>query len=165
MSAPQLPPIPTSAPVNELGLDGKPTPYLGSDYYLWLFALASRVQQSAGVLGTPTRLTAQSAAIGTTSLTLPALSGGLYRVSWYARITTPATVSSSLTVSIGYTESALSLSASGAAITGNTTATEQSGSVLIQTDPSAPITFSTAYATVGATGMAYRLSITCEQVA
>lgn len=160
-----LPPLPTNAPLLELGLDGKASEYLSSEWYQWLFAQASRVQQAPPVLGTPTRLTAQGAAIGVTSLTLPALNGGIYRVSWTARITQAATVSSSLTVSIGYTETALSLTQAGAAITGNTTTTVQSGVAIFQADPSAPITFSTAFASVGATPMLYRLSITCEQIA
>jgi hypothetical protein len=165
MSSPRLAPIPTDAPLLQLDLDGKPTPYLSADWYLWFFAQANRVQQAPPVLGTPTSLTSQSASIGTTALTLPALSGGVYRVSWYARITTAATVSSSLTVTIGFTETAITLSTSGSAITGNTTTTTQSGSVLLQIDAASSLTYSTTYASVGATSMVYRLSLTCEQVA
>lgn len=159
-----LPPIPTTAPLLELDLDGTSSPYVSADWYRWIFALASRLNASSPVIGTPTSLTTQGASIGTTSLTLPALSAGVYRVSWYARITQAATVSSSLTVTLGWTETTITLTTSGSAITGNTTTTVQSDARIVVTDASAPITYSTAWVSVGATPMIYRLSILCEQL-
>lgn len=157
--------MPTDAPLEQPGLQGKSSGLISSDWYRWLFALAARSQSAASVLGTPTKLTTKAASISATPLTVPALNGGLYRVSWYARITQAATVSSSLTVTIGFTESGLALTEPGAAITGNTTTTVQSGSVFIRTDAAAPITYATTYASSGATPMQYRLDVVCEQVA
>lgn len=159
-----LSPLPTDAPLLELGLDGKQTPYLSTDWYKALYERDTRLQAASPVLGTPTNISAQSASVGTSSLTLPALSRGIYRISWYVRITQAATVSSSLTVTIGWTETAITLTASGAAITGNTVTTTQSGSLLLVTDPSAPITYATTYVSVGATPMIYRLAVACELV-
>lgn len=91
------------------------------------------------------------------------LSSGLYRVSWYARITRAGTVSSGLTVTIGFEESSVVLSTAGALINGNTTATIQSGSVLLRCDGGS-LTYATTYASAGATTMQYRLDLIVEQV-
>lgn len=139
----------------------RPQFYMTTGWYQWFLALVARIQRAAQLLQT-VALTGQSAAIGTTATDIGAISSGLYRVSWYARITQAATVNSSLTVTIGWTESATSQSSSGAALVGNTTVTGQSGSVLIQSDSVAPITYATAYVSVGATPMKYRLSVTVE---
>lgn len=106
-------------------------------------------------------LIAQSAAIGVTPIPLPTLPTGLYRLTYYARITTPASVNSSLTVSFAWTESGVSLSASAPAITGNTVTTVSSASLMILIDGASAISYSTAYVS-NVAGMAYRLSILVE---
>ena len=109
-------------------------------------------------------LTGQGASIGATDIPTQSLGAGLYRITYYARITRPATTSSSLTVTFGWTESGVSLSQSGAAMTGNTTTTQQNGSLLVLSDDASPITYATTYASVGGTSMQYRLSIVLEKV-
>lgn len=109
-------------------------------------------------------LTGQSAAIAATDCSGGGLNAGLYRVSYYARITQAATTSSSLTVTLAWTDDTLTPSYSGAAITGNTTTTVQSGSILIDVDGAKAINYSTAYASVGATSMQYKLSVVVEKV-
>jgi hypothetical protein len=109
-------------------------------------------------------VTGQTASISPTALDVGSLSQGLYRVTWRARITQAATVSSSLVVTVGYTESAITMSESGTAITGNTTSTVASGSFLVAVDQGTPITFSTTYASTGASVMAYTLTIVAEEM-
>lgn len=116
---------------------------------------------------TPSRLqtvgvTAQAASIGATSIPLGALAAGLYRVTWFSRITTAATVSSSLTVTVGFTKGGVSCTLSGAALTGNTPATTQSETRMVAIDGSTPVTYSTTYASVGATPMQYALNVVLE---
>lgn len=142
---------------------GSPEFYMTANWYQWLLSLIARIQRAAQLLTTVT-LTSQAAAITTTPFSLGVLSAGLYRVSWYARITQAATVNSSLTVTIGWTESGTSQSQSGAAMVGNTTTTGQSGSVLVQSDAVAPITYATTYVSAGATPMKYRLQFAVESV-
>jgi hypothetical protein len=129
----------------------------------WLTALVSRLQQAAGVLNVVS-LTDQSAAISPTDVAVQSIATGLYRLTWYARITRAATTNSSLTVTIGWTDGTVSCTTSGAAITGNTTTTIQSGTVLVQADSASPLTYSTAYSSTGATSMQYALSVVTEQV-
>jgi hypothetical protein len=129
----------------------------------WLTALIGDVDASPARLQTVT-LTLQGASIGTTSIPFGALDTGLYRVSYYARITRAATTSSSLTVTLGWTEGGISLTSAGAAMTGNTTGTVQSGTLLIRIDAASPVSYATTYASVGATSMQYRLDVLLEQL-
>lgn len=107
-------------------------------------------------------LTNQGASIGATSV--GALSGGIFRVSYYTRITQPASTSSGLTVTIGWTESGVPLSLAGAAIIGNLVTSVQTNTYLIRADPASATTFATTYGSTGATPMLYRLEVTVEQI-
>jgi hypothetical protein len=109
-------------------------------------------------------LTGQSASIATTAVPSDVLTAGLYRVSWYARVTTAATTSSSLTVTIGWTEQSVPLTVSGVAMTGNTTTTVQNATQVVQIDGGTSITYATTYASSGATAMVYALTVLLEQL-
>jgi len=111
-----------------------------------------------------TELTEQSASIGATDFSLAVLPAGLYRASYLARITTAAGVSSSLTVAIAWTDGGVAKSLTGAAITGNTTATYQSSEVLIYVDAGTVVTYTTTYASNAASAMKYGLSLTLEKL-
>ncbi len=138
--------------------------FIAKSWLLYLQdALAARVQQAPAIL-TSVALTNQSASIGATPIPLRSVSAGLYRVSYYLRITTAAAVSSSATVTLTWTESGVALTLSGAALTTNTTASVQTGTFLIQSDANAPISYAVTYASNVANTMAFRLSITCEAV-
>ena len=120
-----------------------------------------RINQGAAVVVFK-QLKTQGAAVATTSFATETLSPGLYRVSYYARITRAATTSSSLTVTIGHTDGAVSITQVGAAITGNTTATVQSGTALMRVDTATAVTYGTAYSSTGSTSMQYRLDLAFE---
>lgn len=138
--------------------------FIAREWLVWLQdALATRVQQAPAIL-TSVVLTNQSASIGATPIPLRSTSAGLYRVSVYARITTVDAVSSSLTISIGWTESAIPLTLSGAAMTGNLVTTVQSFSLIVQADANAPLNYSTAYISNTPAMMKYRLTVTCESL-
>lgn len=118
---------------------------------------------------TPTRVaatsvSAQSASIGATDLSDGTLSAGLYRISFYARITQPGTVSSSLTIAFDWTDATVSVPFTETAITGNTTTTIQTDTLLIEIDANSPVRYSTTYASVGATAMTYKLAVTLEEI-
>lgn len=129
----------------------------------WMVSLVDKVEAAAVRVGGVT-LTGQSAAIGATAVPTPVLSRGLYRVQWTARITQAATVSSSVTITVAWTDGGVACAISGAALTGNTTATVQSGEVLVSADAATTIRYSTAYASSGATPMAYALAVRVEEV-
>jgi hypothetical protein len=102
-------------------------------------------------------LTEQGAAISATDFSNYVLLPGLYFLSYYARITTVGGVSSSLTVTLGWTDGGVAQSYSGSAMTANKTFTNQSGSVMVHVDSGSSVTYSTAYASAGSPSMEYRL--------
>ena len=108
-------------------------------------------------------LTGQSATLATTAIDAESLSAGLYTVQYYARITTAATTSSSLTVTLSWTDGGVSCSFSGAAITGNTTATTQSELKLVRADATTPISYATTYASDVAAQMQHSLYIVLQR--
>ena len=110
------------------------------------------------------RLSAQSASIGATPLSI-GTSAGLFRVSVIANITRPATVSSSLAVTIAWTQNGVAMSKAYPAITGNTTATYTAEVLPVRIDPNTSLTYATTYASVGATTMQYSLEVAVERVA
>ncbi len=129
----------------------------------YLTVLVNRVLSTQWIVAN-TSLTAQAAAITSTAIG-PALPAGLYSASYYARITQAASVSSSLTAALTWTDGGVSQSYSGSAITGNTTASSQSQSVpLIKVDAGSTVQYSTAYSTSGATPMQYALSVVLYRV-
>lgn len=136
-----------------------------SDPWIRYFSdMTVRLEDSPERIGL-VELTAQAASIAATAIPMPGLSAGLYRVAYYARITTAATNNSSLTVTFDWQDGGVTPTWSGAAITGNTTTTVQSGTLLLLCAASSPIRYSTTYASNGATAMVYKLYITCEGIA
>ncbi len=109
-------------------------------------------------------LAGQEASIAATDFSGVALQGGLYRASYHARITRAATTSSTLTVTLSWTDSGIAKSVAGAAITGNTTATVQSGVLLIRVDKGSAIRYATTYGSVGAVTMQYGLDVVLERI-
>ena len=152
----KLPPFPLRNVVTE------PTRFLSSLWRDWFTALRDAIHLAVARAAS-TSVTAQSAAISSTTAHA-VTETGLYRVSYRARITTAATVSSSLTVTVGWTDTGVACSQAGAAMTGNTTTTQQSGQVVVYADAATAITYSTAYVTSGATSMAYALAVVVEQL-
>ncbi|MCX6550361.1 MAG: hypothetical protein NTY02_05020 [Acidobacteria bacterium] len=139
------------------------TGYVPRVWVSWLMALANQVDAAAFRLQTVS-LTAQGAAITTTAVPIASLTAGLYRVSYALRITRAATTSSSATVTIGWIDGTVTCGQAFAAVTGNTTATVQSGTVLLRCDNDGPITYAVAYASVGATTMQCALDLVVEAV-
>jgi len=148
------------------------TGLVSSPWFEYFLQMQDRAANSAYVIAKEfDTLTDQSAAIAATSLTISTptglttkLSKGLYRVSTYARITQAASTSSSLTVTLRWTDGTVDCTSSGSALTGNTTATTGSLDLMIRSDADADITYETAYSSSGATAMQYRLDLVLEQV-
>ena len=128
----------------------------------WLLALADRRNTTPNIVASATGST-QSATISATAFTVPSVIPGLYRLSMAARITRAATTSSSLTVTFGWTQ-AVACTSSSVAMTGNTTATTGTYTVLIRVDQDSSMTYATPYASSGGTSMQYRFDVTCEEI-
>lgn len=123
--------------------------------------LAGRVASTAQAIKSVV-LTGQSASIGNTAIPTGALAAGTYRVSTYARITRAATTSSSLQITITWTDGGVTCSSTSAALTGNTTSTTQSQTLVLTSDQGVAVSYSTTYATLGVTTMTYSLNVILE---
>src|SRR5271165_1602472 len=110
--------------------------------------------------------TAQGASIGTTTLyAIPASGAGMYRVSYYMKVTTAASSSSSVTLALSWTDrsdsSALSVTiptpANSTAIGGVV-----SGSLIVDAALSTNLQYATTYVSSGGTAMQYTLRVRVE---
>ena len=128
----------------------------------WLLSLADRLNTTPNLVASATGST-QAASISATAFSVLSVTPGLYRLSMAARITRAATSSSSLIVTFGWTQ-AVSCTSASAAITGNTTATTGTFTVLVRVDQDSSMTYATTYASSGGTTMQYRFDVTCEQI-
>ena len=114
---------------------------------------------------TDVALATQGASIAATALhTVGAVQRGIYRLAYYQRVTRAATTSSELTTTFGWTDGGVAQTISGAVMNGNTTATQQTGTLLVRADKATTLTYATAYVSVGGTPMQYSLDITLEQL-
>ena len=110
-------------------------------------------------------LTAQVISIGLTTLySIPAQKAGMYRISFYSKVTRAATSSSGLGgLTIRWTDpDAVAQSFSSANNTGNSTTSYIQNTVIIYCKASTNITYSMGYASSGATAMQYNLHIKVE---
>lgn len=130
---------------------------------LWTH-VSARQEASAARVGSATTQPGLSAAVSTTALELGALSAGYYRVSVYVRVTTAATVSSSITPTIAHTDNGIACSQAGDALTANSVSVPKSWTFVVYADASSPISYSVAYASVGATAAVYKVTIVVEEV-
>ena len=143
------------------GGEDKQAGYLTQPWVEWLNLLAAQVQASPYLQNNVT-YTAQTATIAATDFTGGSLTTGLYRLTYYTRITRAATTSSSLTISFTWTDDTVALSLTYAALTGNTVTTGQTNTALVKIDAASPVLITATYASVGATSMEYKLYVGIE---
>lgn len=134
---------------------------IGRDWHEWLRQLAQAVDAAAQRVGTLPAVAAQGAALAAqTIVTAPVT--GLYRVGYYLRVTRAATVSSSATVTMRWTDGGVACLFTFGALTGNTVDTVGSALRDIRADKGSAITIEVAYASVGATSMQFGLEARAE---
>jgi hypothetical protein len=157
-----LPPIPWRAPVIPGDLKDR---LIGRDAWAqWFLAVQRAIDSAPLTVGTPTALTAQGAALPATTVVV-APSAGLYRVSFYARLTRAAGVSSSLQTFVTWTDGGVSRTKQGAAVTSNLVAGFDTQIVLVQADQGTPIQIGTLYSSSGSPTMQYALTAQVEAIA
>ena len=140
----------------------KPDRFLTEPWERWFDQLQIILEASAARVAS-VGLTAQAGSL-TEDLDTGGLDAGLYRVSYYARITQAATLNSSLTIAFHWTDGGITQTFTGAAITGNTTTSYQSETQLIHVDALSPLTYAALYASAGAIPMQFSLYFTLEEV-
>lgn len=144
----------------------QPTTGAASRYWVqWWTDLRQMATDSPRVVVSPVSLTGQTASITTTNISPGQVAAGLYRLSYYARVTGPANVSSSLTTTLGWTDHGQALTASGAGLAANDILIPESLTLMVYSDALTPITYATTYASVAAARMVYELYVTLESLA
>lgn len=156
-------PVPRGTPVIQ---EGQTTPRwkIHEKWDNWCQELARLLNGLVSVVLGSTSLTAQDASVGPTSLNMGTLAAGLYRVTYYQTISVPGTVSSSLTTALSWTDGGVAKTFTGAAMTGNTTATYQGAVVPMKVDASSNVTYTLTYASAGATAMQFAWIASLENV-
>jgi hypothetical protein len=102
--------------------------------------------------------------VAPTVINVGTVTAGLYRLSYYLRITTPAGVANSVTVNFIFQDDAVTCTMSGIAVTGLTPASVGTGTFLIRSDQAAPISYSVTYASNPANACVYKLDVLAELV-
>lgn len=143
---------PETGKIQRLGL-------IDDDWLQFLLDEKERVDLTPQQVG-KAKLTDQEATIDPTAIVLP--SGGLYRVSFYTRITRASSGTSSLTLGFNFPEGGNQGFVYPSLIT-NTTFTIQSDTFLFRTD-GLVVTFNAAYVSTGVTRMQFRLDVIVEQM-
>lgn len=148
---------------------GRKDPFYAAKTWLIWFQqiLITRLQNAVIVtqhVYVPNAVLTGTAAIPTASL-LTTTTSGFYRVSYAFHVTQPATTSSSLQLTIGWVQSGTAMTKVFAADTSNLPTTFQGADFAVRADVLTDITYSMAYASVGATPMKFELDVSAEQVA
>ncbi len=146
------------APVQDEVLSPREGRTLSLTWIQWVTAVYTALRAAVRNIGSVS-LEDQAATLSATAIQTPVLTRGLYQVSYTTRVPRAATTSSSLTMTLTWTDDGVTCTQSGAALTGNTTSTQQSGFLLIQADANSTVRYSTTYASVGATTMQYYLVV------
>lgn len=146
-------------------LTGKlPRLVLGDKYIRWLSGLRGEVDARPKRL-TQVNLEGQNASLGATPLPIGSVTRGIWRVSSTVRVTTPGGVSSSIQVSLLWTERGVVQIESGAALAGNLTTTREGKTFVIRSDEGTPISYASTYASNAAGIMRYSWDLTAELLA
>lgn len=138
----------------------------GNPWLTWLREIRADID-AAPVGFSPVVVEAHTATIPTTAIpTDAALSAGVYRVSWAAKVVTVAGVASSFQITISWTWKTVTQQCVGTLKNGNLTTTYELSSVpLMYVDAATPITYALAYVSNPAAAMAFDLFLTLERLA
>jgi hypothetical protein len=133
----------------------------GFDSTAQAFQISNNGSTVGRVVGSfkPVDLLTQAASITATNLWASA-PAGMYQVAYYVEITRAATTSSSIKLTVGFTDDTGAESIDvAAAVTSNATGVAAAGSQTIYLPAAGNITYATAYVSVGATTMQYAVHL------
>ena len=140
-------------------------PQAGFMTLAWINAFTALFQQinQIPVTAASVSLNDQAAAIPATDMTEGKLNTGEYRLSWYAAVTTAASVSSSLQIEFDWEYRGVTQNRKGTALVANDPTEFDTDVILITVDGNTPVRYTVGYAQVG-TPMAYDIRVCLENV-
>lgn len=144
----------------------QPTTGAASRYWVqWWTDLRQMATDSPRVVVSPVSLTGQGSSITTTNLSPGQVAAGLYRLSYYARVTGAASIGSRLDTTLGWTDHGQALTVFGPGLATNDVTLQEGVTLMVYLDALTPVTYSTIYASTGAVSMVYELYVTLESLA
>jgi hypothetical protein len=135
--------------------------YIVRSWRNFLLTLQTSTQSAPQIID-ETSQSAQTAAITTTTLPLPVVTSGFYRLSVYLLITTKAATSSSAQVTLGWTDDGIPITLSLPALTTNVQGAVTASTITIHVDDNSPVTYAVAYASNLANTMTYNVGVVTE---
>jgi len=129
----------------------------------WFAALGMRIDEQTRKLDV-IEMYNLSGGFGVTPIPLSVADQGIFRITYYTRIMQQAATSSSVQVTIGWTDGAITCFQAFPPMTGNTQGTTQSNTIMVRNDQASPLTYQVTYASNAAGQMRYSLVIMVEQV-
>ena len=130
---------------------------------IWLRNLHQEVGTNPARVAIVT-LDAQTGSLATTPYKTASLGPGLYRVNVFTHVTTVGSVSSSLSVTIGFTHKTVACTFQSIALVTNLTTSVQTNVWTFAIDASTPVTYASSYAANAAASMAYSFVAVLESV-
>lgn len=152
------------APARDEIVDGNLRSWTVTKYWHEWCAILVRALKTCDAQVGRVASTSNAATIGASDIPLTRTTSGLYAIRYYVRVTRAATSSSSLTVVLAWTDGGVACQHTGAALTGNTTATNQSGTVVARLDAGTVPRYAVTYATSGATTALYAVDISVQEI-
>lgn len=134
---------------------------VSSSWGNWFNSILVRLLAATQIIGRVALLD-QTAVVVAANLPAALPTTGLYRVSWYFRITRAATTSSAVRLTLGWVDATRAMTFQGANINGNTLDSYESGTLIVLADIDTFLTYAASYSSVGATSAGFELSITVE---
>lgn len=144
---------------------GQKDPNEGKITDAWIPFFNSFTQNFVGVpkqANSPVTLSAQTDSIAVTPVPSGSLAPGLYRMTYFVRVTSAAGVASSIQVIFSFTDGGVSCTFPGTVFNGNLTTTVGSQTATFNIDAASPVSYSTAYTSNPANAMTYELFVILE---
>lgn len=131
------------------------------DWRRWLQQVKDAIDAAGRKVGAAVALSAQaSSLIG--AVDTPALTAGLYRVSWHLRVTRAATTAGSVALALSTTAGGQVTTETVGTLATNVLGDARSGVAVLDVDAGAAVSYATVYSSTGATALQYALQLSVE---
>lgn len=166
LSANLIAPLPVQDPVAKSPRykDDEMAGYMTDSWTAYMSQLVTTLQN------TPVRIYEkgfldQTGAIAVTSIAPGGVTAGVYRITYYTRLTTAAGTSSSLQVAFDWSDHAHTLAWTSPALTSNNVSVPMMGVLPIYSDSLSPITMAVTFSSVGSPAAIYEIYVSLEKSA
>ncbi len=154
-----------ATPADQKEDDKVPFLVAGFKWLKWLGELVAAINLTAQRRAQVRFPVGSAGNIALTPFSLASVAAGTWRLTYYYRISRPATATSGLQFSVTYTNGGVVITRTTTNETGNLTTSVQGGTIPFRTDPNTAISYTVTYASTGATPMQYEGDLVLESLA